>query len=380
MAETCPKCGYADVPAGECPRCRVILSKYRAHLQSLGSGGGAAPRAAAPARAAPPSEWRPPPAGSAPGGIRRLSFHGSGGSLFGIHIVNVLLTLITLGIYYFWGKVRVRRYLLSQSEFEGDRFSYHGTGKELLIGWLKAMLVFGIPVGLLANAPALLNAGRAVKVVAGVLVYCIVTVFVPIAIVGARRYRLSRTAWRGIRFSFRGRVWGFVKLFVGGTLLSFFTLSLYSPFFATKRQGFMVSHSYFGNQKFDFDGRGRDLFTPYLVAILLTLPTLGLCWIWFAARKRRYFWDHTSVSAARFHSTVTGGALLGLYVVNLVLLIVTLGLAWPWVKCRNVRFAFRYLTLEGPLDMAGIQQEAQVEVAATGEGLIGFLDMDFDLG
>ena len=116
------------------------------------------------------------------------------------------------------------------------------------------------------------------------------------------------------------------------------------------------------------------------MAILLTLPTLGLCWIWFAARKRRYFWDHTCVSAARFHSTVTGGALLGLYVVNLLLLIVTLGLAWPWVKCRNVRFTFRYLTLEGPLDMAGIQQEAQVAVAATGEGLASFLDMDFDLG
>lgn len=379
MAETCPKCGYADVPADECPRCRVTVSKYRGYLQGLGRGGVAAP-AAALAQAAPPREWRSPPAGGDPGGIRRLSFRGSGGSLFGIHIVNVLLTLITLGIYYFWGKVRVRRYLLSQSEFEGDRFSYHGTGKELLIGWLKAMLVFGIPVGVLVNAPELLDAGRTMKVVAGVLAYCIVTVFVPIAMVGARRYRLSRTAWRGIRFSFRGRVRDFVKLFVGGTLLSFITLGLYSPFFATKRQGFMVSHSYFGSQKFDFDGRGRDLFRPYLVTILLTLPTLGLCWIWFAARKRRYFWDHTSVSAARFHSTLTGGALLGLYAVNLLLLIVTLGLAWPWVKCRNVRFAFRYLTLDGPLDMAGIQQEAQVAVSATGEGLSSFLDMDFDLG
>src|SRR3989304_2019756 len=326
MAETCPKCGYADVPADECPRCRVIVSKYRAPLRSPG-GGGWATRAAAPAPSPPPSQWRPSPMGGAPGGIRQLSFHGSGGSLFGIHIVNVLLTLITLGIYYFWGKVRVRSYLLSQSEFEGDRFSYHGTGKELLIGWLKAMLVFGVPVGLLANLPEFLDAGFEVKVAAGVLAYCIVQVFIPVAMVGARPSRLSRTAWRGIRFSFRGRVWNFVKLFVGGTLLSLVTLGLYAPFFATKRQGFMVSHSYFGNQKFDFDGRGRDLFSPYLVAILLTLPTLGLCWIWFAARKRRYFWDHTSVRAARFHSTVTGGARLGLHVADLLLLIVTLGLA-----------------------------------------------------
>src|SRR3990170_8471287 len=96
MAETCPKCGYADAPGDECPRCRVIVSKYRAHLQSLGRGG-VATLAAAPAPSAPPSQWRPAPMGGAPGGIRQLSFHGSGGSLFGIHIVNVPLTLPTLG-------------------------------------------------------------------------------------------------------------------------------------------------------------------------------------------------------------------------------------------------------------------------------------------
>ncbi|MFZ1058286.1 MAG: hypothetical protein WAP47_03725, partial [Candidatus Rokuibacteriota bacterium] len=82
MAETCPKCGYADVPGDECPRCRVIVSKYRAHLQSLGTGG-VATLVAAPAPSAPPSQWKPSPAGSTPGGIRQLSFHGSGGSLFG---------------------------------------------------------------------------------------------------------------------------------------------------------------------------------------------------------------------------------------------------------------------------------------------------------
>ena len=73
----------------------------------------------------------------APLETRRFAFHGEGGSLFGIHIVNVLLTLLTLGIYYFWGKVKVRRYLYSQAEFDGDRFAFHGTGKELFFGWLK---------------------------------------------------------------------------------------------------------------------------------------------------------------------------------------------------------------------------------------------------
>jgi uncharacterized membrane protein YjgN (DUF898 family) len=331
-----------------------------------------------PAQSPPAGERTPPHAGTGPGQARRLSFHGAGGSLFGIHIVNIFLTIVTLGIYYFWGKVRLRSYLLSQTEFEGDRFGYHGTGKELLIGFLKAVLVFGVPLIILGIMPELLK-GPAIRVLVGLLTYAIVMVLVPLAMVGARRYRLSRTSWREIRFSFRGRASDFVKLFVGGALLTGITFGLYYPLFETRRHGFMVSHSYFGNQTFRFDGNGRDLFGSFLLALLLFFPSLGLCWFWFLARKQRYFWEHTSIASARFRSTVTGGGLLRLNLGNLLLLVATLGLGWPWVMVRSVRFAFRYLTLDGPLDLAGIQQEAQA-ATATGEALAGFLDAGLDLG
>jgi uncharacterized membrane protein YjgN (DUF898 family) len=111
----------------------------------------------------------------------------------------------------------------------------------------------------------------------------------------------------------------------------------------------------------------------------LFLPTLGAVWAWFSAKKLRYFWDHTVFGDARFRSTVTGRALFRLRLVNLVLLVLTLGLALPWVTVRSARFAFRYLTLAGPLDLETIQQEAQ-EATAMGEGLSGFLDVGFDLG
>jgi uncharacterized membrane protein YjgN (DUF898 family) len=314
-----------------------------------------------------------------PGKARRLSFHGAGGSLFGIHIVNVFLTLITLGTYSFWGRVRVRKYLLSETAFEGDRFAYHGTGRELLSGYSKAMLVFGLPISLLNHVPELLDLGLAVKIVAGILASGIGLVFIPIAMVGARRYRLSRTSWRGIRLSFRGRLADFIKLFVKGALLTMMTLGLYYPVFETRRHAFLVSHSYFGNEKFHFDGNGRDLFWSFVLALLLSVPTLGLCWFWFLAKKQRYFWDHTTFGPARFHSTVTGGRLLLLKLGNLLLFIVTVGLGWSWVLVRNARFTFAYLTLGGALDLEAIQQEAQV-VSTTGEGLADFLDVDFALG
>lgn len=311
-----------------------------------------------------------------PNPVRQLFFHGTGGSLFGIQIVNAFLTIITLGIYHFWGKVRLRNYLMSQTEFEGDRFAYHGTGKELLIGFFKAAVVFGSFYLLLNSIPYL--SGTVAKVVAFVLAYSLLLVFVPVAMVGSRRYRLSRISWRGVRFSFRGHVVDFIKIFLQGTLLTVITLGFYTPFFDVKRYAFMGSNSYFGNQKFEFEGQGKDLFGSYVLALLLSLPTLGLYWFWFTAKKQRYLWDHTSFGAARFRSTVTGGALLHLSMVNLLLLIFTLGLGWPWVMIRNLRFAFTYLTLEGLLDLEAIQQEAQA-ASPTGEGLGSILDLDTGL-
>ncbi len=324
----------------------------------------------------PPPPSRPEPPAST--GIRRPSFHGTGGTLFGIHLVNVLLTLVTLGIYYFWAKTRVRAYLSGQTEIEGDRFAYHGTARELLLGTLKAVLVFGLPIFLLNIVRDKLDVPVAVKMIAGVLSGSLFFVFFPIAMVGARRYRLSRTSWRGIRFSFRGRVWELIKIFILGSFLTGITLGFYYPFFLVTRQAFMVSHSYFGSERFDFTGRGRELFGPYLVAILLTLPTLGLYWVWYVAWKRRYFWDRTAFGSARFSCSVTGGALLGLWAVNVLVLVCTLGIAWPWVRVRNINFSFRNLALSGPLDLDRIQQQAQLS-GSIGEGLSGFFDSGFDL-
>ncbi len=309
--------------------------------------------------------------------VRRPSFRGQGGTLFGIHIVNVLFTLGTLGWYYFWAKTRTRRYIFSQTEIEGDRFAYHGTGKELLLGTLKAFLVFFLPISILAKVPQL-NVPMAVKIGCWVAYTALAYLFVPVAIVGSRRYRLSRTSWRGIRFSFRGRTWELMKIFIKSTILSLLTFWLYYPYFLVHRQAYLISHSYFGDERFDFNGEGRDLLGAFVVALVLTPFTLGLCWFWWAARKRRYLWEHTLFAAARFRSTVTGGALLGLYAVNALMLIFTIGLAWPWVKVRNINFTFRYLELVGPLDLARIQQQAQY-ASTTGEGLAGFFDTGFDL-
>jgi len=366
----CPKCGLWQLPGPNCKSCGMGLdpsSQRRVTLDRL-----------APARVtSSPLSMQSATQITPPQGL--LTFHGAGGPLFSIYIINLLLTIVTFGIYYFWGKVKVQSYLLNQTEIDGDRFAFHATGKELLIGFLKAVLIFILPSGLLNTLPELMGAEVVIKRAAEFLAYGIIMIFIPMAMVGARRYRFSRTSWRGIRFSFRGQTWEFVRLFAWGIFLTAITLGIYYPAFDTRRYRFFVSHSYFGNRPFQFDGNWRDLLGRYLLTVALTIPTLGACWYWYLARKQRFFWKHTSFGSARFRYDVTGRALMNFYMENLLLLVFTLGVALPWVMVRKLNFVSKYLVLEGALDVGSIRQEAQ-KASATAEALAGFVGAGFDVG
>ncbi len=300
----------------------------------------------------------------------RLSFHGSGGELFGIFILNLLKTILTLGVYYFWAKVKTRQYLWGQTAFTGDRFGFHGTGKELLLGYLKAVVAFGA----LVLIQWFLSLAEQ-QILAVLVFWAGLIALWPLALIGAVRYRLSRTSWRGIRFSFRGEYQPMLWLFVRGVLLMALTLGLYYPFYQTNLRRFLIEHSAFGSTVFKFDGQGNELFGKFILAVLLTIPTLGAVWIWYTALQRRYNWDHTSVAGAYFHSTVTGWGLFGLALFNLLMIIFSLGLALPWATVRTLRYNCSNLVLQGLLDLDSITQQTQA-ATPTGEELADLLGVD----
>ncbi len=309
----------------------------------------------------------------------RPNFSGQGGSLFGIHLVNVCLTLITLSVYSFWAKVRVRHYLYSQTQFAGDRFAYHGTGRELLNGATKASLVFGLPYLALSNAPLVIGGGTPVLAITQILSTILALVFLPVAITGARRYRLSRSSWRGIRFAFRGSAREFMRIFIPGAVLTGGTLGAYYPVFDMRRQTYLINQSYVGNHRFAFDGKDWGVATDFVWAMVLLPFTLGLSWFWYSAARQRYVWSHTRLGEARFACTMQGRDLALLRLSNFLLLMGTVGFAWPWTTIRNARFTMSTLSLKGVVDFDQILQDAQT-ANATGEGLSSFLDSGFDLG
>ena len=352
---------------------------------------------------------------------RNAVFHGAGGTLFGIHLVNTLFTLLTLGFYYYWGKVRVRKYLFGQTEFAGDRFSYHGNARELLNGALKASLVFGVPYYLLSNVGPFLELNMAAQIVLQAAGWLLLLLFIPVAIVSSRRYRMSRSAWRGIRFSFQGKALDFLKLWFAGYFLTGVTLGLYYPYFSTKKQTFLTAHSYFGSEPFKFSGNGAMLFHPflkvYLVAVSLAiiavlgfypfieLPTnntvdpetvgplligaiaglvigalaFRLLWLPYSVMEQRYIWEQTSIGSARFRLPITTWPYVKLKLGNMLLVVCTLGFAWPWTTIRNIKFIVDQLALVGIDNFDEIAQ-AYDGAPPIGEGLDGFLDTGFDLG
>ncbi|HJR41540.1 MAG TPA: YjgN family protein [Gemmatimonadaceae bacterium] len=312
----------------------------------------------------------------------QLRYHGTGGSLFGLFIVNGLLTMITLGIYSFWAKTRLREFHYSHTELDGDRFAYHGTGGELLVGSLKAFgIIMVLVIGLVAVSALLApgSGGEGMQLVVSIGFYVVIMLLAILAVNGARRYRLSRSSWRGIRFSFHGQYGEFLGLMVRGTLLSVVTLGFWFPLFQNQRRRFLVENARFGSEPFLYDGDGKALVPEFLKAVLLTIPTLGLYWCWYAAFKHRYFWEHTAMRGARFRSTVQGGPLLALTLTNLLLVIFTLGLGAAWAITRAQAFWCDSISMYGTVDWASIQQRAQ-DVSATAEGLADGFDIDVGIG
>lgn len=249
-----------------CPQCKTPYERHAAACWSCG-----AVLAAAPVKARLPRPegvaQRPAPPTTHP-----IAFFGEGRALFGLHLINLFKTFCTLGLYHFWAKVAVRKYLYAHVSFHGDRFGYHGLGREMLIGWCKVAGIFLAIAGFtffLEYGLEVLLAGLIGKVLFGVVSLALL----PLAIMGANRYRLSRTSWRGIRFSFHGTVREFAPLCAKGLFFSVLTLGLYQPFFQTAVRRYLAEHTCFGTARFGFDGDARALLRPYVLCMLLWVPT-----------------------------------------------------------------------------------------------------------
>lgn len=354
------------------------------------------------------------------------SFHGEGSKYFVIRLINALIQVITLNFYYPWAKAAKLDYLYEQTEFAGSRFKFHGSGKEMFIGYLKMLFIVAVIYGgfYWANATQQVILGFLILYGGLILVY-------PLAIHGTVKYRLSRTSWRGIFFGYRGELGELFAKFFIGILLSIVTFSIYWSWVQVDLRKYVMQHVRFGNVEFDFTGKGLDLFLIklkymafffvgymlcFFIILILAGIGFGLGTIFNADMKGSFRDFSASIIAAivivylliiaimgtialmrqreifqfyaahtfawqneQWHGVklnMTFGDLFKLSIGNMFLLVFTLGIATPYVEVRNLHFIMPRLEIDGTFDPDILTQTESDYRDATGEDVGDWLDID----
>jgi uncharacterized membrane protein YjgN (DUF898 family) len=213
------------------------------------------------APAAPPDDPPPPPPGR---------FVGPERSFWRLLTRGAALLFITLGIYRFWLTTDIRRFLWNNTEIAGDGLEYIGTARELLLGFLIAIALL-VPINVLFFLGAF--AKGTVGQLSGTVGFMALVLFGQFAVYRARRYRLTRTVYRGLRFHQTGSAWRYAVCALFWWAMIVLTLGLAYPFAQASLERFKIGHTFYGDLRGRFEGSGFGLFfRGLLMWILVVVP------------------------------------------------------------------------------------------------------------
>ncbi len=216
-------------------------------------------------------------------------YSGDGSDIFKLAMVTSLLTLVTAGIYRFWAKTRIRKYIWSSVSFRGDSFEYTGTGLEKFLGFLVAIVILAIYLGIIQMVMFFfgLNFFAEPETMEEVFAqmaafYLTLGAVLPLwffAIYRARRYKMARTRWRGIRLGMEKGAWGYALRAIGYWILVILTAGILTPLKTFRLEQYMTDRSWYGDARFTQGGDWRNLY-PAMRHIFIALGMLvagGVC-------------------------------------------------------------------------------------------------------
>lgn len=350
-----------------------------------------------------------------PADARAIHFAGSWREYLPIAATNVLLTIVTLGVYRFWATARQRRYLWSRTEVIGDRLEWSGTGKEMVIGFLIVMAIL-LPFFLFIQFlfPALVARGKMEAAVGIITLFYIGLIYLGgFALFRALRYRLSRTWWRGIRGGSDEPGWNYGGEYLGRLALTLMTFWIAWPWAATRLWNSRWNQMSFGPLNFRTDltaeGLTRRWAAVYLAPIAtfvavgilaaitglsasefgkpnptffaiigglfllayLVIPLMTLHWY---AKFYRKAAESLSLGELEFGFDASTWDWLKLFLGNLGLAIVTLGLGLSYWGYRNWAFMVRHMHLYGEVNAAQLTQST-THAPGEAEGLADAFDI-----
>ena len=357
-----------------------------------------------------------------------LTFTGSGAEYFRIWIVNLLLTIVTFGIYSAWAKVRRLQYFDRNTTLDGAAFDFHGKPMAILKGRLLALvLVSGYQFAF------------GFSFTAGLVVVGALLLILPWLLRGALRFRLHNTSWRGLRFAFTGTTQEAYATFIppmlifmlpgiAGAMASNGPPRAPSPWFALFGLLYLIwpvmhaaikryqhAHLQFGGVDASYTLKSRRFWPPYLIAfgimvaiglvaavavpllaklgsqgaiapsvvialVIVAYVALLSTFPYLQSRLGNLVWSHTGFPGLAIASDMTFRGLFKLHAVNTVLTILTIGLFRPFAVVRTQRYVLAHLHITSSADIDALQTAGKgQEVNAAGDGAADFLGIDFAL-
>src|ERR1700733_14893320 len=197
-----------------------------------------------------------PPQSSPPRPPEPLHFNGNGAEYFGIWIVNLLLTIVTLGIYSAWAKVRRLQYFYRHTNVAGSSFDFHGSPMRILIGRVIALAML-----IAYNYSVRLRSPLTLVILAAI------AFVMPWLLRNSFRFRLYNTSWRGTRFHFRGSVAGAYRVFLLNGFLTLITLYVMAPFTHQRLKAYQHDNTWFGRTRCSFHARAGQFYAIYLLLL-----------------------------------------------------------------------------------------------------------------
>ncbi len=247
-----------------------------------------------------------------------VTFHGSWTDFAKIALPNVLLTLVTLGVYRFWATTRERQYLWSQTRFIDEPLEWTGRGIELFIGFIMVFFLLGLPfVAMQLVINGLVFQGQ--PIIAGAIIFLMfMTIFylTGVAYFRALRYRLSRTYWRGIRGGSDDPGFAYGWSYIWKNVVAAIPLFLLYPWASMSLWNERWSKMSFGPYQFESNADWKALMKRYLLFYLVPfLVFAGIFAIGVSALGAQGGGDPFSTAGGIFGFVAIMIAILSLYIV-----------------------------------------------------------------
>ncbi|MDM1246876.1 DUF898 domain-containing protein [Acinetobacter sp. R933-2] len=336
---------------------------------------------------------------SAQGRVYRFKFHGDAMEYFGIWIVNILLTIVTLSLYAPWAKVRRLRYFYGNTEFFRRRFDFTGVPKKILIGRLIALGIYGA-----------ISAISQYSMTATLIGFIVLYLAVPWLIRATIRFTARNSKYANSRFYFAGTTKQAYGVFLKCVAIYIFTLGLFFPVLIWLYKSYCINNLYAGQLKFklqaDWSAYMGAVYIPVfmfmgllmVVGIISSvfgalsnpqafLAVFGVVYVIaglfiFPLMRARIFmttWNNTIIGNSKFETDCNQWRYAWIVGTNWIAKIFSLGLMSAWAAIRLYRYQIDSLSLVLLDDPDQMMNLAQADHSALAEEISDIFDIDVSL-